>query len=94
MVNLLPEFCDRIRSYDSLSADVVGRVRHIGDVSQTRQLTSGALRRVVVVVTVGPGQHGGQRGEEVVEGPGQEHVVVAVDEEHDHGSCYPDTWVT
>ena len=38
---------------------------------------------VPVVVALLPGQLGGEGGEEVVEGPGEDDVVVAVEEEHD-----------
>jgi len=35
------------------------------------------------VVAVGPGQDGGERAEHVVEGPGDDHVVVGREQEGD-----------
>ena len=46
----------------------------------------GAGRRVPPVAARGPGQRGGERGEDVEEGPGQDDVVVGPDVhgQHEH----------
>ena len=49
-------------------------------------------RRVPVMATVLPRQLSGEGCEEVVEGPGQDHVVVAVEEEHDDAGCQTNSW--
>ena len=43
----------------------------------------------VIIVTIRPGQVGGERGEEVPERPGQNNVVIAVEEEHDDQGRQP-----
>ena len=53
-----------------------------------------AVPRVPRVVTAVPGQVRGEGGKEVVEGPGQDHVVVAVEEEHDDGARVAYPWST
>ena len=47
----------------------------------------GAGRGVPPVAARGPGQRGGERGEDVEEGPGQDDVVVGPDvhRQHEHG---------
>ncbi len=79
--NLLPELRDRV--FDDDGRDVLCPVCGVdgcGDVS-------GDATRVAVpvVVTRLPRQLGRERGKEVVEGPGQDHVVVTVEKEHDDG---------
>ena len=51
-----------------------------------------AGRRVPGVVTGRPGQAGGEGGEEVEEGPGDENVVVDTDVQGQHQHPVPDTF--
>ena len=44
------------------------------------------------VVAGRPGQLRGERREQIVEGPGQDHVVVYVRKTHDHARCSTDSW--
>jgi hypothetical protein len=70
-VDLLPEFRDRIHFSnlsDICNCSVGARVVKEG----------GAVLCVPRVITVGPGQHRGKTGEHVVEGPAEDHIVVAV----------------
>lgn len=59
--------------------------------SKTRLIECGAVGGVPVVVAVGPGQHGREGGKDVVQGPGQDDVVLTVEQEDDHSRGVPDT---
>ena len=50
----------------------------------------GAGRGVPPVVAGGPGQRGREGGEDVEEGPGEDHVVVGPDVEGQHEHRVPD----
>lgn len=52
---------------------------------------SGTVRRVPFVVTMWPWQSGREGGEEVIERPGKDDVVVAVQQEHDNSAGVADT---
>lgn len=51
-----------------------------------------AAGRVPGVVTGGPGQGSVEGLDEIVEGPGQDHDVVGVTEEHYHHGGIPQSW--
>ena len=80
--NLLPEFRDWVEV--GLGGIGIILVSDDGPVC-------GAVLRVPVVTALWPGQHVRERGEHVVEGPGQDDIVVAIEEKHDESRCYPDT---
>lgn len=70
--------------------DVIERrsvLRSLGDLS----VVDVARFRVPLVVAVGPGKRGGEGREEVVKGPREDDVVLAVEEEHDDGARPADT---
>ena len=52
----------------------------------------GAGRCVPPVAARGPGQRGGERGEDVEEGPGQDDVVVGPDVHGQHEHRVADSW--
>ena len=52
----------------------------------------GAGRSVPPVAARGPGQRGGERGEDVEEGPGQDDVVVGPDVHGQHEHRIADSW--
>ena len=90
--NLLPEF----RGGINLDECSVRAVRHRRSIPHADVLGSGevhcAVLGVPVVVTRLPGQHLGERREQVVERPGQDHVVVTVHHEYDGGRRPTNTW--
>ena len=101
--NLLPVFCHRIGSFVEDVAGVehacrsgesvhhCARVHVVGAV--VRHATDDTRRSVPVVVTVRPRQHGRKRRKQVAQGPRQDHIVVDVQQEHDHCRRKPDAWV-
>ena len=52
----------------------------------------GAGRRVPPVAARGPGQRGGERGEHIEEGPGQDDVVVGPDVHGQHEHRVTNAW--
>ena len=77
------------------SGSCIGQRRGFSRVSslleKTKLLESCAVLCVPLVVTVGPWQHTCQGREDVVERPGQDYVVLAIQEEHDHCCGITDT---
>lgn len=86
MEDLLVELCCR----RELVLGVLGVVAQHGGVEELGVRAVGA---VPGVATVGPGQVEGERGEEVVQGPGDDDIVVEANVEGDEDHRVADAWV-